>query len=96
MIIIQIGITFWNLYVIGFSGSIFFGNNPLICLFLIKSVNILIEQILEPFMEDALLLNAINSVQGVTEGITTFGADEFLKFLQAIYIDLGNYLNLYK
>ena len=95
LIIIQVGMTFWNLCVIGFSASSFFRKNLLVGLIIVKSCNIIIERILEPLIEDSLLINAIHSAQGVTEGITTFGAEEFLKFLQAIYVDLGNYLYLY-
>ena len=52
-------------------------------------MQIAIEEILMGIMDESMLVAPINTCLGVIVGLVTFGADDFLDFLQAFFIEHG-------
>jgi hypothetical protein len=80
---------FYNLVVIQFSFSDIFGLYIWYMIGLVKLLGIIFGFILEILLEEALLFSSLEILGNLTEGLATFGADDFVDFLNAYFIELG-------
>lgn len=80
---------FYCLMLIQLSFSAIFGVNIWSMIFAIKVMNIILNFIMEMMLEEALLSSSMEILGGLTEGLVTFGADNFVDFLSAYFIELG-------
>lgn len=80
---------FYNLVVVQFSFSDTFSVNIWYMIGLIKVLGVIFGFILEILLEEALLSSPMEILGGLTQGLVTFGADDFVDFLNAYFIELG-------
>ena len=80
---------FYNLMMIQFSFSETFSTYIWIMIGVFKILGIIFGFILENFLEEALLSSPMEILGGLTQGLVTFGADDFVDFLNAYFIELG-------
>lgn len=77
------------LAVIQFSFSDLFGEQIWVSIALLKVMAIIVESFLSEAMDEDLLTAPLAMVLNVVLGLVTFGADNFLDFLSAFFIELG-------
>jgi hypothetical protein len=80
---------FFELATIQFSFSDIYGNNAWVMMGVFKVVEIVVEGELEKSVSEALMLSTLQVSFAVVLGLTGFGADNFLDFLQGYFIDVG-------
>jgi len=80
---------FYNLMVVQLSFSAIFGIYIWYMIGLLKIFGVIIGFCLEILLEESLLSSPIEIVGGLTAGLVTFGADNFVDFLNAYFIELG-------
>jgi hypothetical protein len=89
MIFISVFWIFYNLMVVQFSFSDVFSNNIWMMIGLLKVLGIILGLILEFLVEESLLSSPLEILGGLAQGLVTFGADDFVDFLTAYFIELG-------
>lgn len=87
MIFSSIWMIFLTIVIINFSFSEMFGEFIWYAIILMKLFGILIDWTLEKAMDQALLLGPLSITYGVIVGLVTFGADDFLDFIDAYFIE---------
>lgn len=87
MVFNSIFIIFTTIIIINFSFSDLFGDYIWYAIIILKLFGILIDWILEKAMDQALLLGPLSITYGVIVGLVTFGADDFLDFIDAYFIE---------
>lgn len=89
MIFVSTFLLFFELAVIQFSFSPSYGDNIWFMIGLMKVVQIVIENIIERVLCEALLVSPLSVSIGVMQGLVTFGASNFLDFLNGFFIEVG-------
>ena len=89
MIFASTFLIFLTLSIIQFSFSVIFSDNIWFMLGLLKGVTIFVDYILERTINEMLLVSPLSITMVVVLGLVTFGADDFLDFLNAFFIELG-------
>jgi len=89
MIFVSTFLIFLTLSIIQFSFSDFFGANIWFMIGSLKLMAILIDFLLEGAIKEILLVAPLSITMIVILGLVTFGADDFLDFLNAYFIELG-------
>ena len=87
MVFVSVFTVFLMLCIIQFSFSDIFGMEIWFSIAGLKVMQIIVEEILNGMMDEALLVAPINTCIGVIVGLVTFGADDFLDFLNAFFIE---------
>lgn len=87
MIFNSIWMIFLTIIIINFSFSDMFGDYIWYAIIFMKLFGILIDWALEKAMDQALLLGPLSITYGVIVGLVTFGADDFLDFIDAYFIE---------
>ena len=87
MIFSSIWMIFLTIVIINFSFSDMFGEFIWYAIIFMKLFGILIDWTLEKAMDQALLLGPLSITYGVIVGLVTFGADDFLDFIDAYFIE---------
>ena len=77
------------LAIIQFSFSDYFGEYIWVSIALLKVLAIIVDIMLGDAMDEDLLVAPLSMVVIVVLGLVTFGADNFLDFLSAFFIELG-------
>lgn len=80
---------FFELAVIQFSFSAVYGDNSWLMMGIFKVIEIIVETMLDGAVPEALMLSPLQVSFAVVLGLTGFGADDFLDFLQGYFIDVG-------
>ena len=80
---------FYNLMVVQFSFSETFSTYIWYMIGLLKVLGVIFGFILELLLEESLLSSPMEILGGLTQGLVTFGADDFVDFLNAYFIELG-------
>eukprot|EP00164_Ancoracysta_twista_P001218 GFYU01001597.1.p1 GENE.GFYU01001597.1~~GFYU01001597.1.p1 ORF type:complete len:2276 (-),score=442.42 GFYU01001597.1:56-6250(-) len=88
MIIATLGILFLNVFVVEFSYAEAFGADVLTWLLLFKLVGMLIEELLEGFLDDLLLAYPLVISIALVEFLILLGADDFIDFVTSHFIEL--------
>lgn len=89
MVFVSIFWIFYNLMVIQFSFSDTFGDNIWSFIVILKVLQVIFGFFLELMLSEGLLTSPMEIVGGVVQGLVTFGADDFVDFLNAYFIELG-------
>jgi hypothetical protein len=89
MIFVSTFLSFLLLAIIQFSFSDLFGQRIWWSIAGLKVLGIMVDFSLEKTMEEALLVGPLSMCVIVILGLVTFGADDFLDFLNAFFIELG-------
>ena len=80
---------FYNLMVVQFSFSETFSVNIWYMIGLLKVFGVIFGFLIEILLEESLLSSSLEILGGLTAGLVTFGADDFVDFLNAYFIELG-------
>ena len=80
---------FLCLAVIQFSFSDLFGEQIWVSIGCLKFMAIVVDEFIGDAMDEDLLSSPLSMVLNVILGLVTFGADDFLDFLNAFFIELG-------
>lgn len=78
-----------SLIAIQFSFSDVFGDNIWYCIFGLKLIGVLMEHIIEKSLHELLLVSPLSITYNVIVGLVTFGADDFLDFIEAYFYEFG-------
>jgi hypothetical protein len=89
MIFVSTFLVFLLLAIIQFSFSDMFGDNIWTAIAALKALAIVVDMVLEANMDAALLVAPLSMAVIVILGLVSFGADDFLDFLNAFFIELG-------
>lgn len=89
MIFNSLWVIFLTIVTINFSFSDIFGAYIWYAIIILKLLGILLDWILEKAMDQALLLGPLSISYGVVVGLVTFGADDFLDFIDAYFIEFA-------
>jgi hypothetical protein len=89
MVYCSLWVIFYCLALIQFSFSELFGDWIWTFIVILKLVEILIEKTLENALDEELLILPLAVTLITVAGLVTFGADDFLDFLQAYFIEFG-------
>ena len=80
---------FFLLCIIQFSFSSIYSLYIWYMIVTIKGLNIAIGFIIELMLEDSIVCSTLDILGGLTGGLVTFGASDFVSFLQSYYVDFG-------
>jgi len=89
MVYVSTFLLFLCLSIIQFSFSDLFGEQIWVSIGCLKALAIVVEELLGGAMDEDLLAGPLAMVLSVILGLVTFGADDFLDFLNAFFIELG-------
>jgi hypothetical protein len=89
MIFVSLQIVVLSLIAIQFSFSDVFGDNIWYCIFGLKLIGVLMEHIIEKSLHEILLVSPLSITYNVIVGLVTFGADDFLDFIEAYFYEFG-------
>ena len=89
MIFVSAFLLFFELGIIQFSFSPSYGDNVWLMLGVMTVVQILLEDVIERMVEEALLFSPLSVSIGVMQGLITFGANDFLDFLNGNFVGVG-------
>lgn len=87
MVFNSLWMIFLTIIIINFSFSDMFGDLIWYMIILMKLFGIIVDWMLEKAMDQALLLGPLQITYGVVGGLVTFGADDFLGFIDAYFIE---------
>ena len=89
MIFVSTFLVFLLLAIIQFSFSDMFGDNIWTAIAALKGLAIVVDMVLDASMDASLLAAPLSMAVIVVLGLVSFGADDFLDFLNAFFIELG-------
>jgi len=89
MLFVSLHLAFLLLAIIQFSFAEIFGDYIWTAIGMLKALAIVVDYLLEQATHEALLVAPLSAVGIVVLGLVTFGADDFLDFLNAFFIELG-------
>lgn len=89
MVYVSTFLLFFCLAIIQFSFSELFGEQIWVSIAVLKLMAIVVDELLAGAMDEDLLTAPLSMVVIVVLGLVTFGADDFLDFLTAFFIELG-------
>ena len=89
MIFGSIWMIFLCLMIINFSFSDLFGDFIWHAIVIMKLFGLLVDWAYEKQLKENMLISSMSIVYGITVGLVTFGADHFLDFIEAYFIEFG-------
>ena len=80
---------FLCLMIINFSFSDLFGDFIWHAIVIMKLFGLVVDWAYEKAFKENMLISSMSIVYGITVGLVTFGADHFLDFIEAYFIEFG-------